>query len=143
MFAIAALVVGVSVPFGARFYDTMQYRSALRELSSAASAARYQAITRGQPMDLLLHVDRREFGVKPAGLQLEALDLESLPGKLQLDVISAREVSPGNGFSAIRFYPQGGSSGGSVSVIRNNGDGARLRVDWLLGRVTQEALEQP
>lgn len=143
VFAIAALVVGVTVPFGARFYDTMQYRSALREISSAASSARYQAITGGQAMDLLLHPGRREFAVEPAGLPLEEIAMESLPGDLRLDVVSAREVSPGEGLSAIRFYPQGGSTGGSVSVIRDNGVGARLRVDWLLGRVTQEALEQP
>lgn len=140
-FAIAALVIGVAVPFGARFYDTMQYRDALREVSTAAAAARYKAITSGSAMDLLLRPDEKRFAVAPAGQALDEDAMTTLGGDLRIEVVSAREVSPGDGIAVIRFYPQGGSTGGSVSVIRDNGAGARLRVDWLLGRVTQEPLD--
>lgn len=141
VFAIAALIVGVSVPYTARLFETMQYRDAVRTISAAATSARYQAITSGQAVDLVLYPDERSFAVNPAAVPINREEMETLGNGLQMDVIAAREISPGNGFAAIRFYPQGSSTGGSVSVLRENGDGVRLRIDWLLGRVTQESLE--
>ena len=143
VFAIAALIVGVSVPFSARLFDTMQYRDAIRSISAAASSARYQAITSGEAVDLVLNPNARSFAVHPAtrSTGIDRNDMQALSSDLRMNVISAREVSPGNGLAAIRFYPQGSSTGGSVSVQRENGEGVRLRIDWLLGRVTQEPLE--
>ena len=142
VFAIAALIVGVSVPFTARLFDTMQYRDAVRQISAAATSARYQAITSGQAVDLVLSPDSRSYSVNPAinSISLDRNQMETLADDLRMEVISAREVSPGGGLAAIRFYPQGSSTGGSVSVLRASGEGVRLRVDWLLGRVTQESL---
>jgi general secretion pathway protein H len=42
--------------------------------------------------------------------------------------------------AAIRFLPDGGATGGSIDILRASGQGVRLRVDWLSGRITQEAL---
>ena len=42
--------------------------------------------------------------------------------------------------AAIRFFPDGGATGGSIEVVRPSGTGARIQVDWLSGRITQEAL---
>ena len=39
----------------------------------------------------------------------------------------------------IRFYPEGGSSGGGIDMERPGGTGVRISVDWLVGRVSQEA----
>ena len=52
-----------------------------------------------------------------------------------IDLTGEREAS-------IRFLPTGGSTGGSIEVQRAPGVGTRLRVDWLSGRVTLEALMQ-
>ena len=38
----------------------------------------------------------------------------------------------------IRFYPEGGSSGGGIDMERADGTGVRISVDWLVGRVSQE-----
>jgi general secretion pathway protein H len=52
-------------------------------------------------------------------------------------VDSAGELNRGN-VGVIRFYPEGGTSGGSVSVEAATGRGVKVSVDWLLGTVTQE-----
>ena len=39
----------------------------------------------------------------------------------------------------IRFYPEGGSSGGGVDIEIPGRHGVSIQVDWLVGRVTQEA----
>lgn|SRR5690554_2991003 len=141
--AIAALMVGVVLPMGARMFDTMQYRDAVRQLNQAAGSARYQAITRGAAMDLVLEPDTGRYLVKPAGQAIDPAKMSALDDSLSYAAITAQEVSPGRGLAAIRFYPHGGSTGGSLSIQRDNGSGVRLRVDWLLGRVSQEALPNP
>ena len=144
-FAIAALLVGVATPAGLRFYDTMQYRSAVGDLQSAAVNARYRAITSGRAVDLLVAPDDARFIVLPAEPEAERdFDLDSakqLASDLDIQMISAEVLSPRPGVGAIRFYPDGSSTGGSITLLRPSGAGVRLRVDWLLGRVSQESPE--
>lgn len=132
-FAVAALVVGVATPGAMRMYDSMQYRSAVGDLTAALATARYSAITKGQSVDVELAPEEREYRVS-------GQRIKSLPEAINLTVIAAAELSPEAHIAVIRFYPDGSSSGGNLSVERTGGAGARLDVDWLLGRVTQTRL---
>ena len=42
-----------------------------------------------------------------------------------------------NGTGVIRFYPEGGASGGGVDIRHPAGGGVRITVDWLKGSVSQ------
>ncbi|MBK9219230.1 MAG: type II secretion system major pseudopilin GspG [Uliginosibacterium sp.] len=55
------------------------------------------------------------------------------------DITNNAELKEG-GTASILFYPDGGSTGGFFELARAGGGGARLRVDWLFGRLTQEPL---
>ncbi len=131
VFALSALLIGMSVPMGMRLYDAMSYRDAVREVTTSLAAARYRAVTSGSPVDFMLSLSDKTFG-------LNAPEGKSLPDKLELDVIYARDLSDSDDLAVIRFYPDGSASGGSVTLLRPSGAGVRLRVDWLLGRITQE-----
>lgn len=131
--AIAALVVGVASPGAMRLYDSMQYRSAVGDITAALSTARYSAITRGQPVDVTLIPDLHEYHV--AGQRNKPL-----PKAVRLTAITAAELNVDEQSAVIRFYPDGSSSGGNLSLERANGAGVMLNVDWLLGRVTQKPL---
>lgn len=141
--AIAALMVGVVLPTGARLFETMQYRDAIRQLSQAVGAARYQAITKGSAMDLVVEPEAGRYLLKRASEPVNEAAMNTLDEDLSFAAVTASEVSPGSGLAAIRFYPHGGSTGGSLSVQRPNGSGVRLRVNWLLGTVSQEVLQVP
>jgi general secretion pathway protein H len=52
----------------------------------------------------------------------------------------AAEAATDSNVAKIVFLPGGGSSGGSIDLMRESGEGTRLRVDWLLGRVSHEVL---
>jgi general secretion pathway protein H len=83
---------------------------------------------------LRLDFEARRYGVPGAdggGSWSEDYRLEA--------VVASRDVTDDRRAS-IRYYPDGSSTGGSIRVQRPNGDGVRLRVDWLTGRVTQEPL---
>jgi general secretion pathway protein H len=126
--AIVGMVVAVSVPPAQRFYETMQYRQAVRDVMAALSSARYRAVNDGAPSDVV--IDPRSRRLQAAGGDWQ------LPADLSLTLRTAREVNL-DGKGVIRFYPEGGSSGGDVDIVRPTGVGARVSVDWLAGTVTQ------
>ena len=123
---IAALVLGVSIPATMRMYSSMQYHGAVKDVRSILVAARYGAIGKGQPQDVVINPASREFSLNGKTKQL--------PTEFQVEVISARELNRGNE-GVIRFYSDGSSSGGVVKLQHDNGREVKVQVDWLLGRV--------
>ncbi len=102
--------------------------AAARSLAAALRRARSQAIQGNKVEAVSIDVERREY----------ALSFErrarKLPGELELTLFTARSAIEGESRGAIRFFPDGGSTGGRISVRR----GARqvhVDVGWLGGRV--------
>ena len=127
--AIVAMLLALAVPASVRFYDSIQYRQAVRDVVTLLSSARYAAVNTGRAQDVVINPATRElrFGGRRT----------RLPGDLGLVVHSARELNRERE-GVIRFYPEGGSSGGGVDIERPGSDGVRISVDWLVGRVSQE-----
>lgn len=133
VFAMMALLIGlVPVAFD-RMRDTAQYRDTVRTILSQMRGARYRAITEGREIRFSIHLKQRTYGV-------DGTPSRALPEALQMRATVANIELTGQGEASIRFLPSGGATGGSIEVLRASGTGTRLRVDWLSGRVTQEAL---
>ena len=132
--AIAGLLAALSAPAAMRMFDTMQYQGAVRDVLTHLASARYMAINTGRSVDMTVAPEDRLYGLDGR------LD-KTLPSSMRVELITAREVSSRDDQGVIRFYPDGGSSGGSILLQRRDSEqGVRLRVDWLLGRTTQEPL---
>lgn len=128
--SIAGLLLAVAVPASVRFYDSMQYRQAVRDVVTTLGSARYRAIDSGRAQDV---------AVDPFANTLRFADeIIRLPGGLEVGVESAGELNRDRA-GVIRFYPEGGASGGGIDLRRSDGSGVKIAVDWLMGRVTQEA----
>ena len=128
--SIVGLLLAVTVPASARFYESIQYRQAVRDVITALASARYRAINTGRAQDVT---------VDPRGNRLGSNgEVTSLPEGFAVAVHSASELNS-DSLGVIRFYPEGGSSGGGVDLEREDGSGVRISVDWLVGRVSQEA----
>jgi general secretion pathway protein H len=125
---IAGLLLAVSAPASMKFYQSIEYRQAVREVTTILHSARFAAVKAGAAQDV---------GIYPAQNRIVFGDERTdLPAGLKLAVHTAREVNrPGAG--VIRFYPEGGSTGGDIDIERPGGDRVRISVDWLVGRVTQ------
>lgn len=133
VFAIMALVAGLVPMAYERMREGSQYRDAVRSMFSQLRSARAQALGRGQEVRFTIDLARRSYG-------LDGEPPKTLPEPLQLRAtVADREISP-QGQASIRFLPSGGATGGSVEILRSPGAGTRLRVDWLSGRTTQEAM---
>jgi general secretion pathway protein H len=126
---IAGFVLAVSVPASARFYQSMQYRAAVKDVVTVLSSARYQAVNDGRAQDVM--IDTRTNALRLNDTVI------NLPSELNIGVRSAGELNS-DGLAVIRFYPEGGSSGGEVSVEMPQRAGVRVIVDWLIGGVSQE-----
>lgn len=133
VFGIMALVAGLVPVAYERMREASQYRDAVRSMFNQLRAARAFAGNEGREIRFVVDLSRRTYGIEDA-------DLKVLPEPLQLRaVVADREVEP-QGRMSIRFLPSGGATGGSIEILRASGVGTRLRVDWLSGRTTQEAL---
>ena len=133
VFGIMALVIGLAPVAFDRMRDSAQYRDTVRTMLSQMRGARYRAIAEGRETRFFVNLNQRMYGV-------DGGPSRALPEALQMRATVAGIELTSKGDASIRFLPGGGATGGSIEVLRSSGAGTRLRVDWLSGRVTQEAL---
>ena len=122
---IAAAAVSVSVTQGLR---GARVAAASGELAAALRATRAQTIVKGQEQHF--DVDTRAATDRGAdGLEVH------LPGGLAVAITSAREDLVGATTGRIRFFPDGSSTGGHVTLQQGQ---RRWQVDvgWLTGAVS-------
>lgn len=128
--AIMAMTLTIAVPRFSQVLPGSQLREATQALAASLREARGRAIRTGRAVALTLDLD--------AGLYRIEGDAESDPTALPDALALAFDGGPlshiGDGERRIRFFPDGGATGGSIALS----SGARSRsidVDWLTGRV--------
>jgi general secretion pathway protein H len=109
--------------------STTELRAAARQLAAGLRKARNQAVISRKEASLTVDVDQHRFQVtgdtrsyalpKAAGLSVYTAQSEVVEGKV----------------ASIRFYPDGSSTGGAISIA-NGATKFRVDVDWLTGGVT-------
>lgn len=127
--AIAAVLFALALPAGSRQRDHAEMASAARTVAAALRATRSQAITVGRPAAFAIDVGSARFGA--AG----ARSAEQLPRGTQVALVTAETERRGDTTGLIRFYPDGSSTGGGVSLSRG-GDHFEVLVNWLTGGVS-------
>lgn len=133
VFGILALLMGLAPVAFDRMRDSSEYRTTVRTMLGQMRSARYRAVTEGREVRFSVNLGERNYGVDEDVRR-------TLPESLGIRAVVAGSELTGRGEASIRFLPSGGATGGSVEVLRASGGGTRLRVDWLSGRTTLEAL---
>lgn len=133
VFAISGLLMAlVPLAFG-KLRETSQYRDTLRNVMADMRVARQTAQATGTLVRFTLDLSQRQFGI-------EHQPQRAIPEVLQIRATVGRDLLAANGRATIVFLPDGGATGGNIEIVRPSGSGARVRVDWLTGRVEQEAM---
>lgn len=101
----------------------------LAELTSGLRYARSQAIARNEPVGV--HFDLAERTYELTG---DSGTRRRLPEDLRVRVITGRSEITGRSSGAIRFYPDGTSSGGEIHLLGDRRD-LVVKVAWLTGKV--------
>ena len=125
---IMAIVAALVVPMLSGGVSNTQLRSAARQLASGLRLARSEAVSQRRETFLLLDVAGRRFKVDRDPQE------HALPRDVELKLFTAQKDLVDEKTGSIRFYPDGGSNGGRITV----GSGERkyeVDVDWLTGRV--------
>jgi general secretion pathway protein H len=126
---VIAYVMILGVPMrGASIYDL---KSAARTLASGLRQAQTTAIATRRDTLLTLDMEAKEFVVPGVA------DARKLPQSIDLKLYTAQSEVTSDKRGSIRFYPDGSSTGGRITVSA----GERkflVDVDWLTGRVSIE-----
>lgn len=109
---------------------TAEVRGSVRQLASGLRAARSEAITRQVEGTVILDLATRRFQVSGRTREGQLPTHESVEIKLY----TAQDELVDEDTGRIRFFPDGSSTGGHVSV-RDEQVEYRVNVDWLTGRV--------
>jgi general secretion pathway protein H len=126
--SLLVLVYAVAAPRMSDGVSGAELKGAARKLAAALRETRNIAVAQRQESVLQIDMDRHVFRL--AGQEREY----ALPEKADLKLFTAEQELVSDKVGGIRFYPDGGSTGGRVTI----GAGDRkydVDVDWLTGRV--------
>ncbi len=124
LIGIAAAAVSISVTQG---LTSARINAASSELAAALRATRAQAIVKGK---------QQNFDVDTRALTYRNIKQQNvvLPKGLQLSVTSAKDDQPNDHTARIRFFPDGSSTGGRITLLSGKREW-HINVSWLTGEV--------
>lgn len=133
MVLIALVFAMVSLSF-TKSLSGARIQAASRDLVAALRFTRGQAIVGGKSTSLELDVENNRYMVP-------GRRVVNLPPNMHMQLTTADNEVTGQSSGRIRFFPDGASTGGHISVLMGS-DEWRINVDWLTGAVTREELKR-
>jgi len=125
--AILGLVVALGMPAFERVLPGLQLKSSAQTVAAAMREARGMAIGTNREVALVIDIDGHTLRLD------DAAPVRLSPG-LALTLLTASREAIGAGSGRIRFYPDGTSTGGRVTLALDHRV-YHVAVDWLTGRV--------
>jgi general secretion pathway protein H len=126
--ALMALVAGLVLPTFGNAVPTSQLKSSARQLATGLRLARSEAVAQKREAMLWLDLEGRRFKVGSDPREY------ALSPRVDLALFTAQNDIVNEKIGAIRFYPDGGSNGGRITVAAGERK-YEVDVDWLTGRV--------
>lgn len=123
------LAYGLAMPAITSGAASLELKSATRQLAAGLRKARGFAITRRQEAVLSLDVVGKKFA-----LSGEA-NAYALPQRIEISLFTAQTEQVQEQIGNIRFFPDGTSTGGRITLSAGNARNA-VDVDWLTGKVS-------
>ena len=136
--AIAALLLTAVPPLISAAFPGVELKGAARRTLAALRLARESAIRTGSDTALVVDVEAHT-------LTLTGQPPVSLPGGIGLRLNAASREMLDEQRGAIRFFPDGSSTGGVITLTRPTAlgqAGYRVGVNWLTGRVRMAPWEE-
>lgn len=126
--AIAAALTAVAVPNVTPLLNRAQLTAATRDIASGLRYVRGQALSGAREATFELDVNHRTYRV--SGRRKDF----SLPDSVRLSLYTAEREAGEEGVGSIRFFPDGSSTGGRVT-LEAAGKKRLVDVNWLTGEV--------
>jgi len=126
--SIMGIVAAMVAPMLGGGVSTTELKSSARQMAAALRLARSEALATRREHFVLLDLERRAFRVDSDTREI------ALPRDVELKLFTAQSDLVSDKVGAIRFYPDGGSNGGRVTIAAGERK-YEVDVDWLTGRV--------
>jgi len=126
--AIMGLIAALVLPTFGSGVSTSELRASARQIAAGLRAARSEAVSQRRETFLLIDLAGRRFKVDRNPKEY------ALPPRIEMKLFTAQRDIVDANTGSIRFFPDGGSNGGRVTLAA----GQRkfdIDVDWLTGRV--------
>lgn len=127
--AILSLAAAAVMQSSGRGFGTTQYRAFLVRTTALLAEGRADAMSGMTESVFMVDVRNRRMGYSGRGPAIE------LPKEVELRAILAKGETRAGGAGGIRFYPTGGSSGGTLR-FGYRGMNYEIRVNWLTGHAS-------
>ena len=127
LIGIALAVLSLSF---SKSMNSAKVQAASRDLVAALRYTRGQAIVKGRQAALDLDTQNNTY-------QAPGRPLVKLPGEMRMTLLTADSEQTGATSGRIRFFADGASTGGHVSIFAGQREW-RVNVNWLTGQVTRE-----
>ena len=126
--AIAAVMMTIVPPMISRALPGAELKSASRQLAAGLRMARNQALVSRRDARLILDLEKHRFEI--TGRKRS----HSIPESLKIDLLTVESERLGDDRAGIRFFPEGGSTGGRITLTQGS-RALGVDVDWLTGKV--------
>jgi len=130
---IIALIMGLVATSMSRSISAAEARAASRELVASLRYTRARAIIDKAEQVFLVDTENRSY-------QAPGRDKVELPEGVDLTITTATSELVSDAVSGIRFFPDGGSTGGHIELTVNKRE-YRVNVAWLTGETQLERTE--
>lgn len=127
--------IGVAVSTSAVFRRDPSTRDLARSIASQARSVSMLAMTTATNRALVVSPRERLVTGRPGHDPLHVLDSYDLRLETASDLVGK------DGTGRILFFPDGTSTGGRIAIMRPDGQGHAVAINWLTGAVTTETVE--
>jgi general secretion pathway protein H len=127
---IIALVMGMVATSMSRSISSAEARASTRKMVASLRYTRARAIIDKQEQIFAVDTDNRSYKA-PGREQVK------LPEDVDVTITTARSEVTSEAVSGIRFFPDGGSTGGHIELTVNERE-YRINVAWLTGETSIE-----
>ncbi|MFZ1575296.1 MAG: GspH/FimT family protein [Chromatiaceae bacterium] len=126
--ALATVLIALVPPLISASIPGVELKSSARRVAAGLRLAREEAIRTGRDIAFTIDLEDRSYQVEGPFRRI------SLPKGLDLKLVVAESEMENDQTGAIRFFADGGSTGGRV-ILARDGAGWQIGTQWLTGRV--------
>ncbi len=126
--SIMAIIAALVVPLLGPGVSNTELKSAARQMAAGLRLARSEAVAQRLDTRVMLDLEHRTFQVE------RDARVHTLPREVEMKLFTAQSDLVSDRVGAIRFFPDGGSNGGRVTLASGERK-FEVDIDWLTGRV--------
>ena len=126
--ALATLLIAIVPPMILSAIPGVELKASARRIASGLRLAREESIRSGRDIAFTLDLEARTYQVD-GGYRMV-----TLPDDLDIKLVAAESEMLDEQVGAVRFYPDGSSTGGRIVLAREE-SGYQVGVQWLTGRI--------